>query len=72
MYPICRNIQNECFYKYLGENIFLNIITGESGFIEDETARKIFRINIEATQIINEFPLVEEMIKSLRLKFSNT
>lgn len=53
MYPICRNIQNECFYKYLGENIFLNIITGESGFIEDETARKIFRINIEATQIIN-------------------
>jgi len=69
MNPVVRNIQNGDLYFYLGENKFQNIRTGKDGVVDDETARKIFRINIEATEIINEYPLVGEMVKRLNLKF---
>lgn len=68
MNPIVRNIQNGDLYFYLGENRFKNIRTDNEGIVDDETARKIFRINVDATEIINEFPLVIEMIKKINLK----
>ena len=71
MKPVVRNIQNNDLYFYLGENVFKNIRTEKSGTIDDETARKVFKINVEATQLINEFPIIEEMIKVLNLKFDN-
>lgn len=69
MNPVVRNIQNGDLYFYLGENKFSNIRTGNDGIVDDESARKVFRINIEATEIINEYPVVCEMIKRLNLKF---
>ena len=69
MNPIVRNIQNGDLYFYLGENKFKNIRTEKEGVVDDETARKIFRINVEATEIINGYPLVGEIIKALNLRF---
>lgn len=72
MKPVCRNIQNNQFYFYEGENIFKNIITGKSGKVESEQAQKIFRFSLDATQIIFEYPNVEELIKRLFLKSEKT
>ena len=71
MKPIVRNIQNNDLYFYEGENKFRNIRTGKSGVVDDEAARRVFKINIEATEIINEYPIIEKMIKTLSLKFDN-
>lgn len=69
MKPVCRNIQNNDLYFYLGENVFKNIRTGKSGTVDDETAKRVFKMNIEATEIINEFPNIEMLISKLNLKF---
>ena len=69
---IVRNIQNNDLYRYLGENKFRNIRTGQEGVIDDETVRKVFKINVEATTLCEEFPLIEEMIRSLNLKSNKT
>ena len=68
---IVRNIQNNDLYRYLGGNKFRNVRTGAEGAVDDEAAQKIFRINLEATEFLNEYPIVEEMIKTLNLKFDN-
>ena len=68
MKPVCRNIQNDELYFYEGENVFRNIRTGKSGVVDDETARKVFKMNIEATELINEYPIIETMIQQLNLK----
>jgi hypothetical protein len=68
---IVRNIQNNDVYRYLGNNIFKNLRTGNEGEVSDEVAKKVFKINLEATELINENPILEEMIKALNLKFDN-
>jgi hypothetical protein len=68
LYPVVRNIFNNELYKYLGNDEYINIRTGKKGFVKPEVAEKIFRINVEATGICNDFPIVEELIKSLNLK----
>jgi hypothetical protein len=69
--PVVRNIQNNDAYFYLGENKFQNIRTGKEGEIDDETAQRVFKINVEASAIINEYPIVAELISKLNLKFDN-
>lgn len=69
MKPVVRNIKSNELYFYEGENVFTNIASGVSGKVTDVAAQKTFRINIEATEIINEFPLISEMINKLNLKF---
>lgn len=71
MQPVVRNIQNNDLYFFKGGNNFKNIRTGNSGVVDDEAARKVFKINLEATELMNEFPIIEEMIKVLNLKFDN-
>mgnify|MGYP001613682923 FL=1 len=66
---ICRNIQNNDLYRYLGNDEYKNLRTGNTGKIDPETAKKVLKINIEATEMINENPIVEDLIKSLNLKF---
>ena len=68
---IVRNIITDDLYEYLGENRFVNLRTGKDGIVSDEQAQAAFRINIEATQIIMEYPNVKNLIKSLNLKFYN-
>jgi len=66
---IVRNIQNNDAYEYLGNNVFQNLRTLKSGQVDEETARKIFRINLDATELINEYPMIKELINKLNLKF---
>ncbi len=66
---IVRNIQNDDLYRYLGENKFVNLRTGNEGVVDDEKAREIFKINLDATGILNEYPEVENLIKALNLKY---
>jgi len=66
---IIRNVQNNFLYRYLGENKYRNLTTLQEGEVPEEKAREIFKINIEATSIINEYPEVENMINKLQLKF---
>lgn len=68
---IVRNIQNDQLYLHLEGNKFKNMITGNEGEVEEETAQKLFRINLAATQICNDFPQIQELIKRLNLKFDN-
>ena len=65
---IVRNIQNNTFYRYLGDNRYRNLITGVEGEISEELARKIFKINVEMTALCEEFPDIEKLIKALQLK----
>ena len=66
---IVRNIQNNDLYRYLGNDVYFNIRTGGRGKIEPEMAEKMLKINLEATELCNEYPMIEELINALKLKF---
>lgn len=68
---IVRNVQNSDLYEYLGENKYKNLRTGKEGVVDEETAARVFKINLEATQLIGENPIIADLIKSLNLKFHN-
>ena len=67
--PICRNIQNNDLYEYVGENDFINLRTKKAGSVCDEQAKKVLKINIEASTLINKYPIVKELISRLNLKY---
>lgn len=69
--PICRNVQNNDLYQFLGGNTFRNLRTGKSGEVDENKAAEILKFNVEATTIINEFPIVELMISKLNLKYDD-
>lgn len=64
-----RNIQNNDIYEFLGGNRFRNLRTAKEGDVDEEKAKDVFKFNLEATELINEFPIIETMIKELNLKF---
>lgn len=68
MYPIVRNIKTNDLYSWDG-TMFTNLRTGISGVVRDDVARKTFRINLEATEMLNKHPHLKEMIRTLNLKF---
>lgn len=68
MTGIVRHIKTNVLYRHIGGNKFRNLITGKEGEVAEETAREIFKINVEATMIINEFPEVENLIRTLNLR----
>lgn len=65
---ILRNIQNNHLYRYLGGNRYRNIMTGVEGEIGEDVAQKIFKINLELTEVCENFPNVEKLIHTLKLK----
>lgn len=70
-FAVVRNIQNNQYYMYLGNNKYRNMITGVEGVIEPEKAASVFRISLEMTQLCHEFPMVKKLIKELNLKSDN-
>jgi hypothetical protein len=68
---IVRNIQNNQLYQYLGGTKYKNLITGVEGEVADEVAKKLFRVNLEATKILHEFPNIEKLISELGLTIDN-
>ncbi len=65
---IVRNIQNNNLYRYLGGNTYRNIMTGVEGEIDEVVASRIFKINLELTDLCENFPNIEIMINKLKLK----
>ncbi len=65
---IVRNIQNNHLYRYLGGNRYRNIMTGVEGEIGEDVAQKIFKINLELTEVCENFPNIEKLIHTLKLK----
>ena len=65
---IVRNIQNNNLYRYLGDNKYRNIMTGIEGEIDEAVASRIFKINLELTDLCENFPNIEIMINKLKLK----
>ena len=70
-FAVVRNIQNNQLYKYLGGTTYVNVMTGKSGEVPDELAKKIFKINLAATDILNKYPNIELLIKDLELLIEN-
>lgn len=69
-FAVVRNIQNNQLYKYIGGTTYVNVITGKAGEVSDEVAKRIFKINLGATGILNKYPNVEELINKLELTIS--
>lgn len=69
MFPVVRNLKTSDLYEFCGGNTFKNLRTGATGEVTDEVARKSFVINVEASMIIDEYPIVKELIQKLGLKF---
>lgn len=67
--PIVRHIKTNELYSYEGGNKFTNLRTQKSGIVDEEKASKVFKINVEMTQLINEFPIIEIMINKLNLLY---
>lgn len=72
MRPVVRNIQNNDAYEYLGENEYRNLRTGKSGTVDEETARKIFKVNLELTTMLTENEVVADLIHKLNLKIDKS
>ena len=64
---IVRNLLNGQYYRYHGNDVYENIITGVKGRISQKSAAKNLKISIEETAIFNEYPIVEDMVKRLKL-----
>lgn len=63
-----RNIKNNDLYEYLGNNKYRNIRTNSEGEVDEEKAIEIFKINLSATVLISEYPMIEKLISKLGLK----
>lgn len=72
MKPVVRNVQTDHLYFYLGNDEFENIITGNKGIVGEDKADKVFKFNVEATQMINDNPVIADLIRSLKLKLDTT
>jgi len=66
---VVRHIKTGDVYQYLGQNRFRNMRTWAEGQVSDEVAQRCFVINLDATELINEHPILEDLIKVLQLKF---
>jgi len=67
---IVRNIQTNDLYRYHGGDEYTNVRTGKRGEIKPELAQKIFKINLDATELCEEYPLIEKLINTLGLKWN--
>jgi hypothetical protein len=64
---IVRNLLNGQYYRYFGDDVYQNVITGVRGKIAPAAAQKNLKLCIEESAIFNEYPIVEEMVKKLKL-----
>lgn len=69
---IIRNIQNNDVYEKIGDNKYRNLRTLKEGVVTDEMALKVFEKNQSLTELINEYPMIKELINKLNLRFNNT
>jgi hypothetical protein len=66
---VVRHKTTNDLYQYFGQNRFKNLRTGVEGEVSDEVAQRCFAINLDATEILHYHPIVEDLIRTLNLKF---
>ena len=71
-YPVVRHIKTNVLYFYKGNCTYENIITSKEGLVSDEKAAIVFSINLDATEILNKYPLVSKLIKGCELIVDTT
>lgn len=64
---IVRHVKTNKFYRYLGNNQYTNLFTGVTGEVLPEHAQRIFKINLDATEIFNEYPILDQLVARLKL-----
>lgn len=60
---IVRHVKTNTMYRYLGNDTYINLGTGGSGVIPPEQAQRIFKINLEMTQLIADNPVLLSMVQ---------
>jgi len=68
MNPICRHLKTSIPYEYLGNCVFRNLVTGAEGTVDEELASKVFKFNLEMSQFCNDYPLIKDLVRNLKLK----
>ena len=68
---LVKNKQTNHIYQWNGDEAmtsFTNLTTGATGHVPNELASKAFVIPVMLNKMVNENPLLLEMIKSLNLQ----
>jgi hypothetical protein len=61
--PICQHLGTKVHYEFLGGNKFRNIVTGQTGEVDEEKAAKVFSFSPELTDCVNSNPAVLDLLK---------
>ncbi len=64
---VLRNIQNNQLYAHMGNNRYVNLITGIEGEVSEDMAKKVFKINLQATKMMHDFPSIQNLVSKLGL-----
>jgi hypothetical protein len=64
---VLRNIQNNQLYAHMGDNRYVNLITGVEGEVSEDMAKKVFKINLQATRMMHDFPSIQNLVSKLGL-----
>ncbi len=65
---IVRHKTTNALYSTLDGKIYKNLVSEVEGNVAEEIAQKIFAISLDATALINEYPVLETLIKKINLK----
>lgn len=68
---VLRNIQNNQLYAHMGDNRYVNLITGVEGEVSEDMAKKVFKINLQATRMMHDFPSIQNLVSKLGLTIDN-
>lgn len=69
-YPVVSNRKTNDLYFFRGGTTFENIKTNKTGEVPVDLANKVFAMEPIVSQMINDFPLIGDLIKKLELKIS--
>ena len=61
-------ISKDDLYRHLQGDTYQNLRTKAIGVIDSELANRVLKINLDATGIINKYPMIATMIEKLSLK----
>jgi hypothetical protein len=61
--PICQHLGTKVHYEFLGGTKFRNIVTGQSGEVDEEKAAKVFSFSPGLTECVKDYPVVLDLLK---------
>lgn len=64
---VLRLKKNDDLFRHIEGDKYLNIRTQKEWEIPPEKASEIFVLNVEASILLNEYPMIEKLIASLKL-----